>query len=563
MADTDRYVNSRFTVSAKIGEVEFPDIVGCSASFALNTIPICSLTVATGREMSSNTPATIHAAKTKLRSGDEAVVTLTIRNTDGATGMMETGTFVIFRGKYAGMGYKRTYDSAGYTLHLVHWLDNLNQGSMLNANWLPSAPYDLAQVAGIYVLNMSGGSNPQNTANPAVLNPGTPAAVAALDVTGTTFTYYNISTDFWGKALLPMFRALAAWKTPRYQNGDEAAQTAQSKPILDALERMSATGPGKEWYPKLSLDLTGLHPMSSVTAIKKALIKDGIASFGYSTFWNKLAGEFAPQFLFALSPSVDFALAVPFFAGLNTTHKIIQSSEYNYADFNASVLQQIESVDIFYPTFGDTGAQRDASTAATRTMASATSFRLPLGFYPPLKYQNTRGFKMIKEPPIWMTNLYDSGANAPKSTGMTGTVRTTLTPGPAPTTNTPTAPTTLEALVNQQRSHIAMRFAEHWYKTEVLSQRQGEMSGKLRFDIAPGSVVGIQTAEHDIEKQQILYATVTQVSYAIDAERGEAGTSFGLSHIRTAEENKLETLTAPAPKLYTQLWKGAPLAVPS
>jgi hypothetical protein len=557
MADTDRYVNSRFTVSAKIGEVEFPDIVGCSASFALNTIPICSLTVATGREMSSNKPATIHAAKTKLRSGDEAVVTLTIRNTDGATGMMETGTFVIFRGKYAGMGYKRTYGSAGYTLHLVHWLDNLNQGSMINGNWFPNAPYDLAQAAGTYAL-----TNTEGTAGLlAGMQPLT--ATPALDVNNKFITYYKVSTDFWGNSLLPLFKSIAQWPTPRYQGNDFAARRAeQAKPVLEALDRMSPTGPGQKWYARLALDLLGLHPATSCDAIKRALVKDGINSFGYSTFWNKLAGEYAPQFLFALSPAVDFALAVPFFAGLRQPHKTILSSEYNYADFNASVLQQIESVDIFYPATGETGFIRPAAGKKEEAV-SAVSFRVPLGFYPPIAAQNVRGFKMLKEPPSWMTNLFHTGVHGAQSTGVTGNLRTTVAPTPGQATPPPDRPGPAAGLGDQQRSYVAMRFAEHWYKTEVLSQRQGEMSGKLRFDIAPGSIIGIETSANDIEAQDTLYATVTQVSYAIDAERGEAGTSFGLSHIRTSAENELETLTADAPKLYIEAWKGAPLAVPS
>jgi hypothetical protein len=89
------------------------------------------------------------------------------------------------------------------------------------------------------------------------------------------------------------------------------------------------------------------------------------------------------------------------------------------------------------------------------------------------------------------------------------------------------------------------------------------MSGKLRFDIAPGSVVAIETAPTDREAQDILFATVTQVAFAIDAERAAAGTSFTLAHIRTSAENEDPTLTSVRSPLYKAIWKGAPLAVVS
>ena len=109
---------------------------------------------------------------------------------------------------------------------------------------------------------------------------------------------------------------------------------------------------------------------------------------------------------------------------------------------------------------------------------------------------------------------------------------------------------------------VATRFAEHFYKSEFLSQRYGELSGKLRFDIAPGSIVKIELPTAEIESDGAMIAAVTQVSYAINAERALAGTSFGLSYIRTEDEDKDTTLVSQeyAP-LYGEgnKWPGGPL----
>jgi hypothetical protein len=124
-------------------------------------------------------------------------------------------------------------------------------------------------------------------------------------------------------------------------------------------------------------------------------------------------------------------------------------------------------------------------------------------------------------------------------------------------------------------SNALSRFAEHYFKTEVLSQRFGELSGKLRFDIAPGSVVQIETPPDDPTKrnrevtpEDSVYATVIQVSFVINAEKAAAGTSFVLSHLRSYGENTELQYTrcencggADRPPLYSKPWFGGPLAI--
>lgn len=549
MPKTDQYVTSRFKLAATIGGITFNDIVSFSSTFGLNTIPVASMVVATGYEVSSGEPATIHKAKEQLKAGDEAVVTLTIINSDGATSMMESGTMTIFRGKFAGIGYKRSYNSAAYTIHLIHWLDNLNHGSMVNGNWFPGAPYDMAQNAGYYALAATEGDSGYSY-----------SPLPAIDMAGEIVNGSNISADLWGRVLKPIFEKIIAWPLPRYQSDTQQNSDEQMAPVKDALMRMSADGPGKAWYAPLALNLDDLTSSNIGTAVRSAITKDALDSFGYTTMWSKLVGDYAPQFFFAISPSVDFALPVPFFAGLKLPYKRITANEYNYADLNASMLQQLESVDVFYSVNADSGY----SIGPTDNSTGRPSFRVPLGFYPPVAAQNKRGFKMLKEPPGWMTNLFPSALYAGRSTGQgDGQARDTISAenvnrNPPDGYNLPE-----QAQVEQQKSGACMRFAEHWYKTEVLYQRHGEMSGKLRFDIAPGSIVAIETAPTDIEAQDILFATVTQVAFAIDAERAAAGTSFTLAHIRTSAENKEPTLTAEQSPLYKAVWKGAPLAVVS
>ena len=114
------------------------------------------------------------------------------------------------------------------------------------------------------------------------------------------------------------------------------------------------------------------------------------------------------------------------------------------------------------------------------------------------------------------------------------------------------------------RDQVTERFAHHWYKMELLGQRYGELSGKLRFDIAPGSVVRIALPTTEIESDGHMIAAVTSVSYVINAERAAAGTSFTLSYIRTEDEDKDEQISHDYAPLFKECtkWHGGPLRTP-
>lgn len=550
---TDPYVFTKFKLKAVIGGIEFQDVVSCSATFALNSIPACSLVVATGKEIRSGRPATIHDAKKQLQPRDKAVVTLTLTTTDGQTDKMESGTFVIFEGFYAGIGYQRSFNSANYTLHLIHWLDDLNASSMLNGNWFPGAPYDLAQNAAYHALDPNEGAGTYWS------------TVPTIDVKGEIIRADKIKRDLWGEVLKPVFNKIAKWPSPRYQG----EQTGSNDAALAALARMP--GKGAPFYKRLALDTTGLNSKDVEYAVRSGISKDALESFAYTTFWSKLVGDYAPQFFFAIAPCAEFALPVPFYAGLSEPYKTIYADEYGYANFNASMSQLLESVDVFFSPQSETGYAIGGRTGPSMSLVS------PLGYYPPQVAQNRKGMKLIKDPPGWMTNIVPESMYTGRSTGTTARpVGDTM----APQTGESTPPTGWlppdPAISEQRGSRALTRFAEHWYKSEVLSQRYGELSGKLRFDIGPGSVVSIEVPPKDktedkwwtFADEDALFATVTQVSFVINAEKATAGTSFGLAHIRTYEENQNKTLVdcqtcggGVRPPMFIEPWKGTPLAL--
>ena len=542
----DPYVRSEFKLSARIGDTLFKDIVAFSSTFGLNSIPTASLIVATGYNVQNGKPATIHDAVNTLTPRAKAKVTLTITTTDGFTTKMPAGQFVVFEGYYAGIGYQRSGTNSSYTLHLIHWLDDLNASSMVNGNWAVGVPHDLAAAACAHSASQSGGSGIMPT--PAVDN-GEPKVI----------TKDNMEDDLWQKVLKPIFTEIAGFPHPDIQGDDDGTEAnkdpernGNNAAALAALAKMPGDAPKPS---ALKLDLKGLNSDLIAYSAHAGISRMATDSMAYTSFWGKLVGEFGASFLFAVSPGVTFANVIPFFPGLRQPWLTIEGDEYNSANFNASVAALIESVDIFFSQ--ESGSGYSAGGEGPMPL----SFYRPWGRFP-AKNTDFRGQILIKEPPAWLSSPVPHEMYAQVSTGVGGPA-----PGDigAPGTGAPTPPGGIPrpaaAEKNFKDANILTRFAQHWYQSEVLSQRYGELSGKLRFDIAPGSVIRIMTPNSAIGDEMPMLASVAQVSVMINAEQHIAGTSFTLANLRTEAENRNDILTADAPPLYTESWAGGPLVL--
>jgi len=530
------YVHAKFKIEATIGGINFDnDIVAMSASFPLNTIPTASLTVAVGHDARSgrNKKAKIHEAKENLQPRDKVEVWLTITPTAGRTEKMENGRIKIFEGFLVSIGYQRSHNSANYVIHVVHWLDDLNNSSALNGKWFPNAPFLMAQNAAFEALQTSDGN---------VWSP-----VPIIDANEQIITESNISQNLWGDVIKPIFKTMAGWKTSSNDPNDAA---------LKALERMPAEAPSFAGSAKLSLDISGVG-LNAEMSIRQALTKDSAESFAYTTFWSTLVGDYASQFFFAVSPCIDKAYVIPFFGGLkfNGSDKLtIHADDYSYANFNATMHQLIENVTVFWP------AQMDPMLHLGGDMQSSDKFSTPSGQWPDVgtAQQPRQGLKLFKDLPSWLANTSPWPIMCGPTTGEGG-----KRPGDclAPQTgesNLPAGWKKPAELADAMYNEVCTRFAKHFYHTEFLSQRYGELSGKLRFDIAPGSIVKIKLPDTELDNTGDLIAAVTKVSYAINAERALAGTAFDLSYIRTEkEDNKTGKITQETAPLYKgQKWPG-------
>lgn len=549
MATSDPYVSADFSVVATFYDpannskvVVMRDIVSISASFALNTIPTATIIAGVGYNplRPGGGAATIHGSLDKLEQRQRVVVELTITGGAGnTTKIPPPGKYKIFDGFLAGIGIQRSYNQFNYVLNLIHWLDDLNNSSMVAGNWFPGVPDDYTALA---LQQGVGASGPVQNSGPSVT------------INKNEFALGNITSDLWEKSIKPVFRGIAAaggalTLAPNPELINNAA--------LDALNRMP--GNSSNYTPLAFLsnnDISGAIATYFVRSIKNTV--------GQTSFWGKLISDICPQFLFAISPAVDWALPIPFCSGLRWQPGGIEINidDYSHANCNANMSQIIESVNILYPITTQNGSDRRSPNGPPIIRSYA-----PAAQYPPQTIidqnpKRKRGLRLFKQPPIWFEHLAD-GALAGGLSG--GNASTAAAPAPAGGQQGGNQPPTAASQYPVNKTLIE-NFAKQWFINEVLQHRYGEISGPIRFDIAPGSIVKIGLPPSDpmaVSPGESIVASVIGVSYVINSERAFAGTSFTLAHTKTQDENDSATtdFVGDTPPLYRTGWPGGPLAV--
>lgn len=544
-ATQDDYVVSTFKLTANIeGIGDVTDIVAISATFALNTIPKASLVLACGeRADKPGEIATAHKVLSKVKLRAKVKVYLDIETTDGKKSKSpQEKKLLIFEGFYAGFGFQRAKDNAQYTVHLVHWLDDLNRASMLSRNWFPAAPFSLSENASAWSAIKGAGG---------IVN-----GVPIIDPQRSIITKSNLERDLWERVLKKVLEEIMKWPQPggecRGEPDDE-----NGKELKEIINRMPGAAPKPS---KIGLNLgAGISGVPVSRSIQMGLSQMGLAGYNYSTVWSMLIGVWGATFQFAVSPGVDFANLIPYFGALRWEEgdKIIEADEYGYSNFMCNTGTILEGIEIFWNSASSTGFV----TGEHASFLTHSQTCKPMGSYPPKGQRDHRGTVLVKEPPNWLHNFVSYPIYAAETTmGPIGDIA-----NPDKGASKPSGgPRRGELQKEMKDSGLMNRFAENWYKNELLQNRYGELSGKLRFDIAPGSTVKIKAPTRgmpNLPDNTDMVAMVAQVSYVINAELANAGTAFSLTHIRTIDEDADELKTSPKPPLYNDRWAGGPLAM--
>ena len=543
----ESYAVVRVRLEAKIGSHTFDDVVQYASGFAMNDIPTASIMVAVGRNVKTDKLATIHTAVNELRSVTMPayvwllVQTLDKMNASSGLEVVSEKKILIFEGDAVGTGWQRSTTGAQFTIHILHWLARLNYTSAVSASSHPGNPSDWTYPAIHRAIGLGSGESTGTMA-------GDPSWVPMINKGSINEAALR---DIWGNALHSWMTHIANDDPVdlRLKGGQKGGGSVT---VIDALKRIGPNGDGKP----LNVELGGADAAIVAEGLRQALQAESGNSWINTTLWGKLIGEWSPAYWFAVIPRVSDALIVPFTGGLSGDHWAkIGDEDYAQCDINAQLRQVLRAVGIVHPVTWQTGANLNAGAIAENRGGMC-------GWYQPEKLD--QGMVLLKDAPSWLAQpLFESAFSLySQAADGQGTVGTEVDDKQA---GQPQKPERDLAETQKKQRGIMDNYAHQWYTIECLKGRTGELAGKLRFDIAPGSNIFVEAgSSRNVPQSEDglavdIYATVTRVTYVINAETQQAGTGFSLAHIRTKAENENEITSTAKPPLYTEAWRGAVL----
>ena len=535
---TSRWSAVRFNVDVMVAGVSF-EAVQVVCSYEQNAIPTCSITVAVGRNVATLEHATAHdeLRHLKNRSFVEVYLKVTpLQSEGGAPHEWPKDRFPIFMGFVTGTGWQRSNTGANFVIHVEHWLSELNYTSAINGASHPANPAAFTFPAGFRAPVVgTGGGTDVNWVYHLRLRDGVTKEMA--------------EDDLWERVLKPWSlqvaeerptddRLLFGIETPM---GNDAA--------VDILRGDKAFKIVSNGY--MGMQLNGPNSLAMGNALARALENSMGNNVINTTLWGKMIGEWSVDYWFIVVPRVMDALVVPFVGALSGPPWVeIKAGDYVQCDLQAAVPQQLSCVCLLHAVTW--------LAAGNTNLGEFDEIKGGLaGLYPipPKK----KGVMLYKDVPRWLTDVlqeYDQGLEAegvyPRLPIRTG--------ADADDVGTAGVDELSPNKFQDQFRDVIARYAQHWYLLEQLKGRTGELAGRLRFDIAPGSQVRVLShggpggAADDLTEP--FYGSVSKVTHLINAEMQRAGTSFTLAHIRNERENGDSDYSIDVPPLYKKAWRG-------
>lgn len=504
---------------------EILPLVAFSSNFALNEIPQASCTVGVGRDAASPNAAEYAPIHNNFKWDElqEAQVYFHPNGQEARDKDWPNTPILIFDGYIVAARRTKHLGKYQVEISLTHWLFDLACSSAVSGNSHVANPGDMTAAS---VFSTGAGARSSYTAALGNLGKGTVAS--------------NIMKDFWG-VLKSIFSAYAQGKTqPVSQSITNCINLnvkRQNARALKALKRIEGadftttkdTNKAYEYGAALKFDFKDLPTV--VTAIGNSLNTELTSSYADTSFWTKLVSQFCPTFGLAVVPMIDTALVIadtPTFKPTdNQPYKVIYAEDY----VNEAAVGTIERplagvVVITRPADGATGSTR------TRNNDIVGCYQAPV--------VDPDGVVLYTGAPPWLAIIPAAATLAVTKTGATS-----------------------DASIRE----IFNRWAKEVYIKNALRGRTQTVAGRLRFDIAPGSIVRVSSSQESVLPDEDAparidnlgfdtFGEVARVSVVINAEAPSASTSFLLTNVRTHSEylgtNPRNVYNTDSPGIYTK-----------
>lgn len=540
------------------------DIAQFIASFQLNGIPQATCILAVGSNARRvEELATIHDTAASLTTMLPAKVIFHARGQYDTSGKeWPDEAVVIFEGYFTGFSYNKERGKVSVQAGLVHWLVDLGFSSTFSSILQPPSMGSLSYAAVTRLLESSDGVSLADAQSPGGAGSGSePAFVPGL--IGYSVVQPLVAVDLW-VGIKDFLCALASYAgytkaTPEGCLGD--FDPRNNTRALNALGRIE--GPAKncnlayKYAAPLPLDVGDLGVIAD--AVTEKVASAAMDQFISQTFWDVLVGHYGTLFNMDIVPMVDRALVVGSVHAprLNAYWRTLRPEDYVSINTKSTIPKPLRGVAMFGQSTTDAGYK------FTEEGTGEYSFS---GCFGSDAQEDADGSLLIITPPSWLTNVPVIAPTAGASAGITGQKpnNSATTPEAGNTANANTEPSGSQTFGTV--SAAMSRYAHSVFVNNMLRGRSGEISGRLRFDIAPGSHLKIEgSPEVFLGAEDALAASmfvrVHRVTIEINAETGMAATSFGVMSVRSEKENTEDRTSVDRHPLFSAatVVPGAPL----
>ena len=491
--------------------------------YGVNAIPNATALIVLGRDARTGEKSSVYSAVSALKQMAPVTVTLsgTMKDWDTTGKQWPQGSHTLFIGYVSGITYRRTLGTVSLVLNMVQKLVDLTFSSAGSADLVPGAPQDLM----LPMLAKNAGGEIHGTAG-------------GKFVTSLT---KNQNIDF-SMGLLTVIETLCrdnqlqiheAWCT-----GSTPGVAANKRDNSKALDVINASGlwegihnaesVGTDQYSKaykLDINSAGRPFVSSWVG---RIVQSNLSS---NSIWSMLVGSLLPSFGMAIFPTATKAYLAPWLPMSRNYKKTITPEEY--VDFNLSMQSK-------RPLYG-VGVSSSYNFATIEKQGDG-KVCVGASFIADSTEGQNDGMWMFVNAPGWMDGWVQFDSNIGAAGGDPSIVAMLSKPSHDATgVDTDAFQAEDSSALADEWNPTLEKYAQMIYAQNSLRNRDGTLVGKLRFDIAPGTHIRIeskgQLSDGVDELATPLIGMVSSVAVSINAEKPSANTVFRLSNVRTEEEN--------------------------
>lgn len=538
------------------------DLTSFEFTHKLNEIPSASMEVAVGRDTRTLLAANIHYIFDFLRVSTPIQIWMEAKEFSNSINYPLVGwpeePIVIFEGVTSGVGM--VYSKEGnlnIKIQANHWIGDLNFSSAISRMSHVSNPSHFYAPSSFFI--GAGGL-------------GSPAWVSQ-GLMGAFLTPPVIDVDIWsggnyGFGLMhflftlcsqDMFFAPDLGIFPDYRRKNDEALAA-----LMRFEPIISTPPGGfNWFYQYGVPLSFrreafLNYIDIDRAMTQSIMSETFMDNSQITLWDKII-SWKSNFLFSIVPMTDRALIVPYISGMFYIWQIITPGDYSQINIEGKLPRSVRGFGLLLN--GPTG---EAGGFTVNQGKGALSTSRVGGYYEnPLLPE---GMIIMRKGPSWLSIAQPSETTVLDATGVRNniSISNALYPGIG------VAPQTIPPVLAQRFVYetIANEFARAAYVEEALKHRTGVISGRPRFDIAPGSsvaiiviadkFVGAQIPSYFKDKS-IMFGTVVGITNYFNSITAKCGSNILLSNLKTIWEHYSNSYSVLRHPLWRFSWIGAPL----